>query len=473
MARITKAELHELKGTLDSLILQAKTVHATIQAKQGEITSTNSEIQQTHGKIKQISQNAEKYSDNFTSQNSKLNELLSDIKEKHENVTTYYQEIETLKITSDSLKKNIDSILDTLNPKIQQNEEYSKNLQSKIDDLEKKYTEINNTRANIRNTSIAIKNHENRSNELLEKITSYHVNLFEGIDENAPSIKQEFENLKNEIEKYAENFNQSYSAITEAKTKIWGADEERDEDGNVKQEKISGLMNSFDSLYADNKVRFKELSDQIEGLLPDAASAGLASSYEKSYMSHVKQAETAYKRFVNGISFLVLFALIPLLINIAKLTGILDENTNWYDHLIPFLSFVPIILPLTWFALSQQRTMRMHQRMAEEYLHKKNLSQSYVGFQEMTEKLKEENPDSELHEMLLGITIEAKRRNASFTMDAEKHKSDHPAAAVVPRNWKTLLGIKSTKEIPAVQNTLEEAVENAVSKATNKKETNK
>ncbi len=157
-------------------------------------------------------------------------------------------------------------------------------------------------------------------------------------------------------------------------------------------------------------------------MLPNAATAGLASSYKESYEIHTQKATKASGYFFRSIFALFLLAIIFLALSLTSK----DSTNNLLAPFLPFLKTLPLFLPATWLVLSQQRTMRIHQRMAEEYLHKFNLAQSYTGFQNATAKQKEINLDSILSEMLLGITLEAKSRNPSITMDAEKHNNDHP-----------------------------------------------
>ena len=457
MPRPTNEELENLKTKLEKIITQANDIFSNIQEKQSDIETINSEIENIQTQINQILQNTEQSEQTINGRVEALNRLLGEIESKLTEAKTYHQEIESLRNTSNDLKTEIESILNELKPQINKNNELSQELEDKIEKLKKQCLEVETLFENAQSNTETTKNLKIQSETSFSEIDNYHKILFDdNFKEDELCIRNKIEDTKNEIEKYLEDLTTTSQEILETKKEILGY-KETDEDG--KEIEYSGLKHSFDELYENNIKKLKELTDRMENLLPRATTTGLASSYEASYQIHKGHAGDAHKSFFNIILFLMGVAVITLAINIGKQITWLPSGNEWFEPLLTLFMSLPFILPLTWLALSQQRTMRIHQRMAEEYLHKKNLALSYMGFKEMTENLREENPDSELHEMLLGITIEAKRRNASITMDSTKNSSDHPISEMMQGSWREAIGLRKKTKKSNIENIAENAIE--------------
>ncbi len=120
---------------------------------------------------------------------------------------------------------------------------------------------------------------------------------------------------------------------------------------------------------------FAEMHTKIEGLLPNATSAGLASAFRNQQTRFRKPQRNWLGAFVVTI-FLLLCA------GVVGLPGFWPGATqeNWDSILRHFVARLPIVVPLVWFGIYAGRNYMLALRVEEEYAYKEAVSTAFEGY---------------------------------------------------------------------------------------------
>lgn len=176
--------------------------------------------------------------------------------------------------------------------------------------------------------------------------------------------------------------------------------------------------------------RFSSLFEQIEGLLPGATSAGLATAYNSRRMKAEKSAQNYSLAFFSGVVILSVsaratvtqtFSLWPFHLEFIKI-----ENAKEYIDKLLFK--LPIVIPVLWATLTVSKRRSEMQRLAEEYAHKEALAQSYEGFKKQIDELGKK--DDTFVQKLLEEILKAISLNAAKTLDG-KHGEKMPVQDII------------------------------------------
>lgn len=140
-----------------------------------------------------------------------------------------------------------------------------------------------------------------------------------------------------------------------------------------KAEAVEARIKKYEVGFDERNARADALADRVEGLLPGAASAGLAHSYRKS-----KESKDGPKRFwlwafISTIALIVGSLFLPMpWFNPA---GDVEGLNGWY-----LLARLPVVLPLSFFAGVALVHFRVESRIQDDYRHKEDLAATYEGF---------------------------------------------------------------------------------------------
>ena len=199
----------------------------------------------------------------------------------------------------------------------------------------------------------------------------------------------------------------------------------------------------------EQKTKHDTLYNKIDGLLPGAASAGLASAYNKIKGTF----ETPIKNYT------ILFCVALGAIGVGALLTIIDSFTLWpfsinfvktgglEGVLTSLLYKLPLIGPAVWLTVFASNRRSQYERLQQEYAHKEALASSYDSYKRQLEELKDES--EELKRALIVKAIDAVGYNPSITLEG-KHGDKHPLQEVFEKfskeDVKTLIEtIKSFK----------------------------
>jgi len=124
-------------------------------------------------------------------------------------------------------------------------------------------------------------------------------------------------------------------------------------------------------------AELQDLVKRVEGLLPGATSAGLASSFNKQKSRFTDPQKLWLRTFVISILGLVVVAL-PSFFAAIGLTHPADQswNSTWRSLTLR----LPIVAPIIWLAIYAGRNYMMSLRMEEDYAYKEAISTAFEGY---------------------------------------------------------------------------------------------
>lgn len=124
---------------------------------------------------------------------------------------------------------------------------------------------------------------------------------------------------------------------------------------------------------------FNELHAKIEGLLPNATSAGLASAFRNQKGRFLKPQRNWLITFVVAIGLLLLAGVVglPGLWPGTPVAGVQDSWDVILRHLVTRL---PLVAPLVWLAIYAGRHYTLALRVEEEYAFKEAVSTAFEGY---------------------------------------------------------------------------------------------
>lgn len=163
----------------------------------------------------------------------------------------------------------------------------------------------------------------------------------------------------------------------------------RTAEGDLK--KVLEHLSESDSTATGYEARLKALSEQVEaliakveGLLPGATSAGLASSFNQQRARFTGPQKQWFWIFVICIIVLVILAF-PSFLAAMGVGNSLDPS--WNGAWRSFILRLPIMLPVVWLAIYAGRNYMMSLRMEEDYAYKEAISTAFEGYKREMEKI--------------------------------------------------------------------------------------
>lgn len=266
--------------------------------------------------------------------------------------------------------------------------------------------------------------------KIREEAATYHDELIVG-DEESPSIKvivreaaSGARKSRDEVVALRDAFSKQLDELRALHARVFGT---ADADGKA----VGGLKDELEAHKArleqqekNESARIKALGDEIESLLPGAASASLATAYREmsqSFDEPIRRADSLFR-----VSIALLF-LTSLALSIHQIGWLYVHFQPWpqgldglFATLIPKL---PFYVPLVWLAYFASARRSEAQRLKQEYAHKQALTSSYQSFKKQIAALEE--TDEALLRDLMRKAIETVSRNASETLD-KRHGDRHP-----------------------------------------------
>ena len=191
--------------------------------------------------------------------------------------------------------------------------------------------------------------------------------------------------------------------------------------GNAEKQK-KGARQEFEDVrkqyvedQAEQAQNFNALYDRIEGLLPGATAAGLASASNDQKHAYGKPILIS-----SGIAAVTLLGLVIYGMWTA------EPVTGWSSALLHLVSRLHIYGPGIWLVIIAMRKFNQYNRLEQEYAHKETLANTYVGFSREVEKLPDNDASKALREELLKSAIASSSYNPSTTLDGKGHDERPP-----------------------------------------------
>jgi len=230
--------------------------------------------------------------------------------------------------------------------------------------------------------------------------------------------------LEDEVEEYREKFKSFDRQL-----------ENRHDDFEQGKEKQENLFASFE----EKRKSADSLLEQIEGLLPGATSAGLATAYNNRRVKAENSAKLYSWTFFIGIVALAVSAAATVTQTLSLWPFAwefirIESPKEYFDKI---LFKLPLVIPVLWATLTVSKRRSEMQRLAEEYAHKESLAQSYEGFKQQIVELGKD--DGALLRNLLEVVLTAISINAAKTLDG-KHGEKMPVQEVIEEAIQKSLG---------------------------------
>ncbi|MBE0471828.1 MAG: hypothetical protein IBX55_20250 [Methyloprofundus sp.] len=200
--------------------------------------------------------------------------------------------------------------------------------------------------------------------------------------------------------------------------KVFGKPNEEGENiGGMKSE-LEEYKKAFNHYEKEHKSRIEELIIEIEGLLPGAVSAGLASEYKRLK----DECAEPIKKFTRQF-YLALVGL--LIVGGFSFYYSVTNNSSLENILQSLLQVSPLLLPAIWFAVFTSRRRNEFERLRQEYAHKQAVTSSYQSFKEQIDRLGANQP--EMLTALMNTAIKTIGDNASkiFTSTTKESSPIH------------------------------------------------
>ncbi len=217
-----------------------------------------------------------------------------------------------------------------------------------IDSITQKRTEAQGLLQEIQNLSIEMKSLNTELSDLGEDAKESH---------------EAIKNLENEAQVKKEQ-------LDKAEISIFG---EKDEET---EQRSGGLVDRLESLESQTKEQLKshgqdfdQLKEKIEGLLPGATSAGLATAFKKQKESYRKP---------NQFWQITLILSLVAIIAVSFFTPY--NMDSWSAIAVSFFARSPFIGPLVWLAWFSGKEFSQNKRLEQEYAHKEVLAKSLEGY---------------------------------------------------------------------------------------------
>lgn len=282
-----------------------------------------------------------------------------------------------------------------------------KDIETLVSDLEEKQIKINSL-----------------FNELLvdseeDEYVSTKTEILEANKTIQVKMNQSKELLQN-VSKSTEDFNNYYEDV------FGKLNAEGNREGGIKKE-LSDRLKHINTYETTQKSKHTALFNKIEGLLPGATTAGLATAYKDMKESFDKPIQIW--NFIFGTTITIMF--IATFISFSKFGYLPDSGWDYEFVKIgdlkntfnSMLYKLPLYIPLVWLAIFASKRRSESQRLQQEYAHKEALAKSYDSYKTQIEHL--EKDDQSMLLKLIESSINTISYNASVTLDG-KHGDDHP-----------------------------------------------
>ena len=210
----------------------------------------------------------------------------------------------------------------------------------------------------------------------------------EGLNQTTVGIKQEIGEIKEDVENRRKEVQRFYSDLLEGEEAPHG---------------VPSIKEQIQIFQKNSEKQFNELKAKIEGLLPGATSAGLASSYQ--------DAQQEKKAFPLWIGFIV-----SLLVLMGGYFYSFVYNSPPTD-LSTIAIRATIGFPLIWIAWFCQRSISQMTRIREEYRHKEKVMRIYDGFSKQIEQSTNAQEAKAKKVDLISVTINAIGKNPAEKLD--------------------------------------------------------
>lgn len=392
------------------------------------------------------------------SNTTRTKNILKEAQETQGQLNEFFGNIKTFKDSIPEIAelhksaKNQKATIDTIQKEIQNSATTITEKQEKIvSELEEAETNL----ANAQTASEEIDNVKKTVDDLHQKITVAH-NLAINKNSEIQGVHNEIFGYTYEDEETGEE--KTVSGTKEELDKAYGTLNTRQEEIAEGLEELKNKTTTEHEEFLTQKDKETEgLKNKIRGLLPDAMTAGLSHAYEKKRIDEESILNKSMKTFNWSIFFLSVTALIPIAIGCVLLYKNKSMSEVISDTPRIVFSILPIYLPLFWFAMSANRSVKLSKRLIEEYSHKETLSKTFEGLSSQINNLYDNKVSKDLRARLLYNIINASSENPGQLIK-DFQNSDNPILSVLDKSLSFSKSLEKLSSIPGIELVLQKVV---------------
>jgi hypothetical protein len=280
------------------------------------------------------------------------------------------------------------------------------------------------------------------------KVSQFYKEILVG-DESNNSIKKKvldaatlIEEGKSKAEKYVQLISEEKVELESFYIKIFGDEDSSDEKiKNGLKEEIRFRLEKLDNFYSVQTTKYDTQFEQIEGLLPGATSAGLATAFSDMKDTFNVPIEKSTRMFYDSLALIITISIVAMIDSIGA-NGIQFVHYESVGQFASSLGWkLPVIGAAVWLAIFASKRRSEAQRLQQEYAHKETFAKSYNGFKKQIEDLKQD--DKEMLKALMTKAVESISDNASKTLDGS-HGDKTPLQELVETVVPSLEKIKKS-----------------------------
>jgi tetrahydromethanopterin S-methyltransferase subunit B len=371
-------------------------------------------------------------------------------------------------VARNASKSSLDGYFETFIGYVESFKEKSSGLLSAIsNDKEESrslYDSINNFKADVDQLKVELFDSPEgakwKIQEMVSDAEGQHLKIFGvysevvvGSDEKPPTkliVQQARELIEREKEKVVDIVGSVENEVSEIKKFYGRVFGEKDEHGNrvggIVSE-FSGLIQKLTTFESVQRIKYEALVKEIEGLIPGATSASLATAYKEmkeSFNWPIWLSSAAFYASIALILTAAFYSVFKVSHDPALEINIIPVG-EWDSLLKDMVHRLPLYIPVIWLALYSTRRRSEYQRLQQEYAHKEAVAKSYISYKQQIDQL--DGHDKALLVKLIDSAINAVSHNASETLDG-KHGEKMPIQEVVEKALEAV--IKSNDELASV-----------------------
>ena len=188
------------------------------------------------------------------------------------------------------------------------------------------------------------------------------------------------------------------------------------------EKKITGLKQELAELKAalaeqarTQEQAFETRYQQIEDLLPGAATVGMAAAYREQKNANRGPLWIWSAVFVLTMAVMIWYTIAHF-----------EPSATIGGAFMRLLSHLPILAFSVWLGVFAGKKVSQYFRVQQEFGHKESMSKSYVGFSREVEKLPANERTDKLREMQLENMVKMGAENPSATLDNSSHEEKPP-----------------------------------------------
>lgn len=249
--------------------------------------------------------------------------------------------------------------------------------------------------------------------------------LKQELEDSYTTLKSNFKTAEKEIHDFKTNSEIKYEEFVESKEK------------------------SYKQIKSSWEEEYSEIVKKINGLLPNALTAGLSYAYSNKKKEEEIESKRLRKLFFIGIAGMVCVSLIPFYVSIRALI----DNVEMAEVILRMprlvVAILPLYIPVLWIAYSSNKKLNLSKRLIEEYTHKEVLSKTFEGLSTQILNIKDSEVSSDLSNRLLYNILEVSSENPGKLI-SDYNKSDHPLMDALDKSVKLANAVERLTKIPGL-----------------------